>query len=287
MIFETVFLGTNGSCAYNNGNRSKYGTNTSCVAVRINNDIILLDTGTGVMNLALPQAKLIDGNTRKEINVMYSHYHNDHTCGLLFLKSLFDSESKVCFFGERQLNPWQKIPRAVKAIIAGTISPPSCPITVSDLKAELEYVTAKTAKGKFRVGEHFSIMVKTHPLSHPGGAMGYRLEYAGRSLCYCTDVDLAEHQIDGEFDEELIKFVKNANLLICDSFFPEGTKQPGWGHSTPQECARLAEKANVKKLALFHYNPELTDAQIDSLEQEAQVIFPNTFASRDMMRFSL
>lgn len=55
---------------------------TSCVMVECNNELILLDAGTGVANLRKYSTVLEKYDT---INLIFSHYHLDHTIGLIYL----------------------------------------------------------------------------------------------------------------------------------------------------------------------------------------------------------
>ena len=50
-----------------------------------------------------------------------------------------------------------------------------------------------------------------------------------------------------------------ADLLICDTFFLPGEYQPDWGHSRPEDGLRLADEAQVQRLALFHHEPHRSD----------------------------
>jgi ribonuclease BN (tRNA processing enzyme) len=43
----------------------------------------------------------------------------------------------------------------------------------------------------------------------------------------------------------------------------------------------------VRKMALYHYNYNMTDADIDAMEKAAQSIFPEAFAAIDSMRIVL
>ena len=66
-------------------------------------------------------------------------------------------------------------------------------------------------------------------------------------LCYITD---HEHEVNIK-NEELIKFVKNSDVLIYDSTYKdeEFENYIGWGHSTWQEGVRISYQSNKK---IFH-----------------------------------
>ena len=88
-------------------------------------------------------------------------------------------------------------------------------------------------------------------------------------------------------DKKLEAFFRDVDLLVLDASFADGTVIPGWGHSSPGECAQWAAKNRVGKLALYHFNYTMTDAEIDRMEKSAKEIFPATFAAADGMSIVL
>jgi ribonuclease BN (tRNA processing enzyme) len=125
------------------------------------------------------------------------------------------------------------------------------------------------------------VCVRAIGMSHPDGALGYRVDYAGKSVCYLTDVALADHK-----DNQLTDFARGTDLLITDAFFGTGVCIDGWGHSSVYECARFAKDANAKRLALFHYKHTATDGEIDEMETAAKTEFAEAFAPTDGMELS-
>ena len=264
-IFEVVFLGTNGSCAFNNGKRQKYGSNTPCVAIRAGEETVILDAGSGICNFRnLPEFQ------REHMHLLFSHYHSDHVEGLLFYSELFDPKKIFDIYGSGD----------VRGILSGIISEPQYPVGLEAFQAKINFHNIGS-------DQHISITddltVVTYRLSHPGGALGYRVEYDGKVFCYCDDVELKNHQDD----KWLREFTRDVDLLVLDSSFADGEVVHGWGHSSPSESARWARDVNAKKMALYHYGYTMTDADIDAMEEAAQSIFPNAFAAADFMRVLL
>jgi phosphoribosyl 1,2-cyclic phosphodiesterase len=106
-------------------------------------------------------------------------------------------------------------------------------------------------------------------LSHPGNCLGYRLAARGHTLCYITDNELyppgSPHH-NARYVEELTAFVKGADLLITDCTYrdAEYPSKVDWGHSSVSQVAELAARAKVKRLHLFHHDPDQTDDDIDA-----------------------
>ena len=267
--FEITFLGTNGSCAYNNGVRVKYGTNTLCVAAVVGEETLIFDTGTGICGFS----GLADYH-REHLRMFYTHYHVDHLEGLLFFSELFDPRIKIDIYGLAHAD------METREILGRFLSKPYQPVGLGVFKANINY---HTIAADHKIELSGGVTVRTYSLSHPGGAIGYRVDYEGKSFCYCSDAELSNHRDD----KNLIEFLRGAELLVLDSAFDDGEVIPGWGHSSWRECAILAKEAEVKQLALYHHGYTLTDAEIDTRAKKAQKIFPGTFASADGMKVIL
>lgn len=267
--FEVSFLGTNGSCAYNSGRREKYGSNTLCTAVRAGDTVLIFDSGSGISGFGR-----LEDYQREELHLFYSHYHIDHLSGLLFFSELFNKEKTIHIYG----SPYDK--QDLKSLINDFLSNPLHPVGLKEFNAKLNFHEL-TGGDILHITQ--DVTVSAYQLSHPGGSIGYRVDYDGKSFCYCTDIELANH----ENDEGFLEFIRETDLLVFDAFFEEDKKIAGWGHSSWKECAQWAKRAGALKLALFHYNYMAEDKDIDLIEQKAQEIFAQTFASADRMRITL
>src|SRR5262249_48375649 len=139
----------------------------------------------------------------------------------------------------------------IEQILRRMMAAPLFPIGFGALKANIEF-------RDFRAGEvlrpHPDVTLHTAPLNHPGGATGYRLEYANRAIAYITDT---EHR-PGQLDQNVLDLVRGADLMVYDCNFTdeEFPDYVGWGHSTWQEGVRIANAAGVKTLAMFHHDPD-------------------------------
>jgi ribonuclease BN (tRNA processing enzyme) len=122
-------------------------------------------------------------------------------------------------------------------------------------------------------------------LKHPDGATGYRLDYQGHSVCYVTDT---EHDI-GKPDQNILGLIEGADLLIYDCTFTDQQFEAkrGWGHSTWQEGVRLAQAAKVKRLAIFHHDPDHEDSFMERIEAQAFAMWAGAFVARDNMRINI
>ncbi len=154
-------------------------------------------------------------------------------------------------------------------------------VPLEDLPSSIRFEDVEQGTS-FSVGP---IAVQTASLRHPNGATGYRLEHAGKSLCYVTDT---EH-IPGEPDERVITLIKGAVLVVYDCTYTddEFPDHVGWGHSTWQEGVRLCQQAGAKRLAIFHHDPDHDDDFMAGIEAQAKKMWTNTFVAREGMTVEL
>jgi len=96
----------------------------------------------------------------------------------------------------------------------------------------------------------------------------------GKTLVYCTDVEYGDR-----IDPNVVTFSKSADLLIHDAqYTPDELKEKkGWGHSSWEQAVEVAQLAGVKRLALFHHDPEHNDAYLLNMEKNARNDFPTRF----------
>jgi phosphoribosyl 1,2-cyclic phosphodiesterase len=153
----------------------------------------------------------------------------------------------------------------------------------------LETMRSKLVFEDFDAGDTFNIgsgvTVRTAPLNHPNGATGYRLDCAGKSICYVTDT---EHVV-GAPDQRLLALIEGADLVVYDSTYTdeEFPAKVGWGHSTWQEAVRLCRLANAKQLAIFHHDPSHEDTFMAAIEREARDVWSGAIVAREGMRIQL
>ena len=90
---------------------------------------------------------------------------------------------------------------------------------------------------------------------------------------------------NAEVDRGLRAIARNADALIYDAQYTaeEYASRKGWGHSTWQEAVAIAKEAKVRRLVLFHHDPNRDDRALEEIVAQAQREFPNTVAAREAM----
>jgi ribonuclease BN (tRNA processing enzyme) len=163
----------------------------------------------------------------------------------------------------------------VQDVLEGQMSPPYFPVTLDEVaRAKLEFRSIAPGEA-FEIGP---VRITSTELDHPGGNLGYRLEYRNLTLVYATDVEHTEHPSEG-----LVELARGADVLLHDSMYTEAEyeERRGWGHSTWAGAVATAEAARVKKLVLFHHDPDRDDRALDALLRRVQRRFPRTIAARE------
>lgn len=273
MSFSVKFWGVRGSIACPSPEHVEYGGNTSCIEVKVGQERIILDAGTGIRNLG--QELLKAGH--KNCYLLLTHTHWDHINGFPFFTPAY-VPGNSCHVMAGHLTEVG----GIRQVLASQMANPTFPVPLEVMQADLTFED-------FHAGDSFSfydgVLVKTAPLNHPNGATGYRIEYEGKAVCYVTDT---EHVV-GEPDQNVLDLIEGADLVIYDSTYSDETFEAkiGWGHSTWQEGIRLCQAANVKKLAIFHHDPEHTDTMMRDVEEKAKALWPDCFVAKDFMEVQL
>lgn len=273
--FSATFWGVRGTMPITDASCSQFGGNTSCVEIRCGSKRLILDAGTGLINLS---KTITDAN--QPIDILLSHTHIDHVLGLMFIPQLYDKNYHVRVWAGH-LSP----DKTLMEVLSRLISPPIFPIDIRTVACCFEPKDF-LAGGDFpQIFAAEGITIHTLPLNHPDRATGYRISYQDKSACYITDI---EH-IPDVFEPKLINFIKDADLLIYDSTYDDAefTQYQGWGHSTWQYAIKLAEKANIRKLSLFHHDPAANDLTLSNRQKLLNNAHHNINVSRENMKLTI
>lgn len=273
---KLVFYGVRGSFPVPDKMMSKYGGNTSCLLIDNNCQPLILDAGTGIINIG--KYLLNSKPQQKKINLFLTHLHIDHILGLPFFDPVFDESYEINIYCDQT----PKTP--LEDTIYSLFNQPLSPISNEGIKATLNFTILNTDhRETIRVGENIAvdyIKEKRHPLS---GVLFYCITVKGKRIVYATDVESA----DG-FGREQLDFIRGADILIHDSMYFDSDysssthPKTGFGHSTVSMAVENAIRGEVKKLFLFHYDPGYTDEQVERMYQEAKKKFKHTYLSKEL-----
>jgi phosphoribosyl 1,2-cyclic phosphodiesterase len=265
------FWGVRGSLPTPGPGTVRYGGNTLCVEVRRGPHLLILDAGSGLREFGVALAA---SGIPVDADILLSHTHLDHICGLPFFKPMYDPRSRIRFWGGHLVPP-EGIEDALLRSLRAPLQP--------DLNAAFR---ANFTFRDFTPGDTLTLQpglnAGTVALNHPGNAIGYRIEWKGSSVCYITDTEHPPHGLD----QNLLRFVTNTDILIYDATFTddEYKSRVGWGHSTWRVAADLADAGGVGQLVLFHHDPSHDDAAMDAIAEAIEARRPGSVVAMEGMR---
>lgn len=265
--FFVRFWGVRGSIATPGAATVGYGGNTSCLEIRCGDRLLIFDGGTGMR----PLGAHLDALGPVDADVYFTHTHVDHIQGLPFFSSAYKRANQLRFWAGH-LKP----DYTLKQVLSEMMMEPLFPVPLSIFGANISF-------NDFETGATLTpgpgIRLRTAPLNHPNRATAYRVEYAGKSICYVTDT---EH-VPGKPDQNVLGLIDQADLVIYDSTYTdqEFPKFVGWGHSTWQEGVRLCDRAKAGRLIVFHHDPQHDDGFMDRVAAEAAAARPGTVVARE------
>ncbi|MFM9980190.1 MAG: response regulator [Burkholderiales bacterium] len=251
-----TYWGVHGTLPVPGPSTLKRGGNTSCVSIEVGGEpLYIFDCGSGIKQLS--DQIMASGTQRFSAKIFISHTHWDHINTLPFFAPLYIRGNQLEIYG-----PYQgdlTIARAIAAQMEGVYFP----VTIREFGAHLVFRDLREETLDFG-----TVKIETLLLKHPGSCLGYKVTCHGRSACYITDNELylpSDPRRDQRYLERLTDFVRGTDVLITDTTYRdhEYPSKVDWGHSCVSEVADLAVRADVKRLHLFHHDPDQSDDDID------------------------
>lgn len=285
---QVRFWGTRGSIAAPGPGTMRYGGNTSCVEVRLEDgSLIIFDAGTGIR--ALGQA-LLARQEPVSAHLFLSHMHWDHIQGMPFFMPAYNSSTHLTIYGPE----YEQL--TLEHIVAAQMRLPYFPVSMHAMAATIRFYALRAGSV---VTLPSGATIEAGALNHPGCTLGYRLTAHGKVIVYTTDNEpFGEHTASRHLVSPAahIQLAHQADLLIQDAQYTPEEYSPhriGWGHSTYLDALRIAHQAQAKRLALFHHDPTHTDDDIDHIvtrcraEIKAQSLAFECFGAAEGALFTL
>ncbi len=278
--------------------------NHSAVHLQYGGEGLLFDCGEGTQR----QIRIAGINPMKITKVFITHWHGDHVLGLAGLLQSLSMNQKptdLYLYG----------PKGTKERLSYMFRTYEFRTTF-DVKVK-EYDSDKV--GVIDEGEGYKVYAVR--LDHAVPCIGFafeedpkikiNMEYVGKFGV--TDHDLIENLrkgkditwkknkisaktgtyslpgkkfsyiVDTAPSEKVVELAKNSNVLVCEGTFLDELKEKSqdYGHLTAKQAAKLAKKAEVKKLVLTHFSQRYKD--VKPLLDEAKEVFKETVIGEDFM----
>ena len=231
--------------------------------MQIGNENLLFDCGSGVMRRLLE----IGVPVFQVSHLFISHFHPDHTGELVSI--LFALKTPSPPVPTRPLTlvagkGFRSFFQGLQSVYGQWIELPP---------GRLRIIELDTDQPDRHTFPTFS--VASAPVAHRPESLAYRIEDpAGKSLVYSGDTDVCDRLID---------LAAGADVMICESAFPDNHKTDG--HLTPSLAGRMAQAAGVKRLVLTHFYPACDDVDIE--KQCRSTYSRSVVLAHDLMSFGL
>ncbi len=267
---EVLFLGTRGSVSVDAKRYSVYGGATICTLIKADNEQIVFDAGSGFTDIQNHIDISKDG--KATLHLFLSHTHFDHIMGLPVCDLMFNPDITIYIYGV------SKDGLTIKEQIDRLMSPPIWPVSSDVFRANVIY---RELTEDIQIG---GILISHADGNHPGGCTMFKLKYGGKTLVYATDFE-----IDDSSEQKLVDFSKGADLLICDGQYDDNhaTDRSGYGHSSWQRTAKVAQLGHVHRLCIFHHDPYSDDSYLTASETVLKQQNPCYFFARKGMVITL
>jgi phosphoribosyl 1,2-cyclic phosphodiesterase len=241
----------------------RYGGNTSCVEVSLDDGAFLvLDAGTGIRQLGVD---LLSRGVR-HVQLLLTHLHLDHLEGLRFFAPLWDARVSLDIWGPP--SPVQSLEER----IGRSFSPPFFPVDLSDVPARVTFHDVPRRRWTVE-----GASLEADLVVHPGATVGFRIEAGTSTFAYLPDHEPA---LAGPIEDRPADWISGAaiagdvDLLFHDAqyFEDEYEERIGWGHSSVADAVTFTRAVGARRLLLFHHEPMHTDGSLERLEERARTL---------------
>jgi phosphoribosyl 1,2-cyclic phosphodiesterase len=273
------FWGVRGSLPSPGRDTVIYGGNTSCLEIRADERLIIIDLGSGVRPLG---DWLMQNDFKKygkiKADIFLTHTHWDHVMGFPMFTPIYIPGTELNITGPVTIDS-----DSLRSIFENQLSYNYWPVSADELAAKIEYNQIKETTLDLGGG----LCITSKFLNHPIFCFGYRVSYQGKSIATVYDhepfhnlfkakadeID-KETVIEGEIaaaeeNEKIRQFIKGADIVVHDAQYTkeEYVKHSGWGHCSYDHAVETASNVDVKTLVLFHHEPSRIDSQLEELEK--------------------
>lgn len=252
---------------------STYGANTTCVEVQTADSLVIFDCGSGFRELGrdlVQRWNAPDYHGDRTAHILLTHPHMDHAMGIPFFPPFYDPRNNFTLWSTHLVLASMDAVLSPTSALSHVYFPPTF-----DMLKSLRHTKEIHPYEDFRIAH---TRVRTFPLRHPGGCLGYRLDCDGKSYVFATD-----HEQPEASDAALAAFAHGADVLYTEGQYTQDEydgkvalpgERPlprrGWGHSAIESCVRTALMAGVRQLHLGHRDPARSDADQTRLQEYAQ-----------------
>ena len=292
-MIKLTFLGTSDSIP-------SAKRNPTSILLTYNQENILVDCGEGTQR-QFRKARL---NPCKITRLLITHWHGDHVLGIpgLLQTLALSGYNKTLFiygpkgtktFMRNLLNTFvfkKKYQIKVEEISGKFFESPDfylesramthgipCNAYVFVKKGQIRIDKKKLTKSKLPSGPLLQKLKQGKNIVYKGK------KYLAKNLIFKEKDKKISFVLDTSMNKQIIPFVKNSDLLICESNFDPELKDRAeeYKHLTSDQAGHIAKESNSKKLILTHISQRY-DQNPKKILDGAKKIFKNSFLVKDL-----
>ena len=276
---KMTICGVRGSIPTTSPDTREHGGNTSCISLESEGWLLVLDAGTGIQDVRLPQSMV-----HNRVDILLTHLHIDHIQGIGFFKPLFDTSMDIHIWGPTSLT------HSLRSRLGRYLSPPFFPVYFRDLPSRLSL--HEIGNSSFDIGP-FHILSRY--IIHPGPTVGFRVQDHSGTIAYLPDHEPALGPYGLHTDLRWVSgsdLAIDADLLFHDAQYTlvEYPEKTGWGHSAMEDAIAFGQLTRVKKLMLTHHDPMRLDQDLRLLYTQLRQTYkdgPEFVFCKEGMRLEL
>lgn len=279
MKFDVTYFGVRGSIPVFGSQFQKYGGSTTCIFIETDDGLFIVDTGSGARELG----NVLMAKLPIHAHIFYTHTHWDHIQGFPFFVPLYIPGNRFDIYGETKevTNNDQKEVFTIKQALTAQQNFMFFPAPLEAMASEKHWHELHPNQ-VVTVGE---TQILSFRQDHPNSSLGFRFNYQGKSFTFSTDIEFSKNML-----ETFSKYNQQVQVLAFDcQYTPEEYQKGkiGWGHSTYEHAALIANHLNIEQLHMIHHDPLHDDKALDQMEQDAQKLFKRSKMIPQGYKFSM